>query len=391
MRFRITVETDDPDGPEETVALCTDAEAYYVDLPRPARHRYELRGCLPKGRLAGAVAAALDGGSAPLGGLTLHALDRHGVPVEPAWDVWCLADVRILGGGPAGAHAAPVDITLEAVMGGHAGEDADEQPEVPEVPPLFSGFALTGTGDEDFGVCRQVALIGKEPEPDVEAPRLLGCELRGPLSAAWESGEDRFELGGVYLSSLDRSGVVIDEHWTCLHVESWAPSRAGAGRVDLTLDMSCNDFRSSAAGTVHEMWWDGPPREPNLWAPLSSFERGAWSNATQNNRAARPTPGAPVHATHHLDGRYITDAQGFGLALGEAVNGPGGYFGSCFGTIEYALGDDRGARPPFTLVWHDHEVARACLGRTPLTYDASPSFAEILAFFAQHKVDVVLA
>ncbi|MFD3441027.1 hypothetical protein ACFWU3_26355 [Streptomyces sp. NPDC058685] len=392
MRFRITVESDDTDAPEEIVALCTDATGYYIDPPPPARHRYELRGCSPAGGLARAVAAALDNGSAPLGGLTLRALDRHGEPVEPAWDVWCLTDVRILGAGSAGARGTPVDITIEAVMGGHgAGDGYDEQPEVPEVPPLFSGFALMDRDDEDWGVCRQVALIDKEPEPDVVPLRLLGCELRGPLSAAWESGEDRFELGGVYLASLDRSGVVIDEHWTCLHVDSWVPSPAGTGRVDLTLDVSCDDFRSSAAGTVHEMWWEGPPREPHLWSALSGSERVAWSNATQNNRTARPAPGAPVRATIHLDGRHITDVQGFALALGEAVNGPGGWFGACLGTIDHALGGDWGARPPFTLVWHDHEVARACLGRTPLTYDASPSFAEILAFFAARKVDVVLA
>jgi hypothetical protein len=30
---------------------------------------------------------------------------------------------------------------------------------------------------------------------------------------------------------------------------------------------------------------------------------------------------------YHLDGRYVTDDDGFYRAIGEAVNGPGGWFG----------------------------------------------------------------
>ncbi len=389
MRFRITGETDDEDSPEEILALCADAESYYVDPPPPARHRYELRGCAPRGLLASRAAEARETGSAPLGRLTLHALDAQGEAVEPVWDVWCLADVRLLEPRPGFADAALMDITVEAVLGGQ-GDGNEEQPEVPEVPPLFRGFRLSGEDDEWWGVCGQVALVAKEPEPYVAPLRLLGCEPSRRLLAALESGDDPFDLGGVYLAVLDRSGRAIDEHWTCLHVESWAPSPGGTGRVDLTLDVSCDDFRSSAAREVHELWWAGPPKDPNLWAPLGGFERGAWARATVNNRAARRTPDARPGATHHLDGRYVTDVTGFALALGEAVNGPGGYFGTCFGTIEYALGGQYGAQRPFTLVWHEHHIARACLGRGPLRYDA-PSFPQILAFFAEQKIEVVLS
>ncbi|MFD0592855.1 barstar family protein [Catellatospora coxensis] len=38
-------------------------------------------------------------------------------------------------------------------------------------------------------------------------------------------------------------------------------------------------------------------------------------------------PDRPAGRTYHLDGRFVTDVEGFYCAIGEAVNGPGGYFG----------------------------------------------------------------
>jgi hypothetical protein len=39
-------------------------------------------------------------------------------------------------------------------------------------------------------------------------------------------------------------------------------------------------------------------------------------------------PAGPAVRTHlRLDGRFVTDIEGFYCALGEAINGPGGYFG----------------------------------------------------------------
>ncbi|WAU83209.1 hypothetical protein O1Q96_28090 [Streptomyces sp. Qhu-G9] len=387
MRFRISGET--PHGPEETLALCAEAENYYVDRPPPARHQYELRDCAAEGELAHAAAQAQEDGSATLGSLTVHALDRYGKPVEPAWDVWCLKDARVLDVRPGFTDPSVVDVTVEGSLDAMAA-GVDELPEVPGVPPLYQGFRLYGRDEEPWGSCRQVALMGRQPEPEPVPLRLLRCEPSGRLLAALESGDDRFDLGSAHLGPLDRTGRSIEEHWTCLHVESWSYSAAGASRVDLTLDVSCDDFRSSAARAAHELWSAGPPTEPNRWAALDSAGRAAWSRAAQHNSAARRGPEPLPNATYHLDGRHITDSGGFSLALGETMNGPGGYFGDCFGTIEYCLEEGHGGRRPFTLVWHDHHIARACLGRTPLTHDASPSFEQILEFFAQHRVDVLL-
>jgi hypothetical protein len=48
----------------------------------------------------------------------------------------------------------------------------------------------------------------------------------------------------------------------------------------------------------------------------------------------------------------------FSCAVGEAVNGPGGYFGWNLDAFDDCLRGHWGARAPFTLVWHDAAVAR---------------------------------
>jgi RNAse (barnase) inhibitor barstar len=65
--------------------------------------------------------------------------------------------------------------------------------------------------------------------------------------------------------------------------------------------------------------------------------------------------------TYHLDGRYVTDVEGFYCAVGEAVNGPGGYFGWNPDALDDCLRGGWGAATPFRLVWHDADVARQYL------------------------------
>ncbi|MEV7345559.1 barstar family protein [Streptomyces sp. NPDC093544] len=101
-------------------------------------------------------------------------------------------------------------------------------------------------------------------------------------------------------------------------------------------------------------------------------------------------PARPPGTTCHLDGRHITDARGFFCALGEAVNGPGGYFGWGLDALNDCLRGRWGAATPFTLVWHDADVARTCLGVTPHTGHRPVTFEELLVFLAERHIDVRL-
>jgi len=66
----------------------------------------------------------------------------------------------------------------------------------------------------------------------------------------------------------------------------------------------------------------------------------------------------------HLYGRHITDVPGLYLALGDAVNGPGGYFGGCPDALDDCLRGTFGYTAPATLLWRDASTAREHLSRT---------------------------
>ncbi|MFI9275172.1 barstar family protein [Kitasatospora sp. NPDC052896] len=77
----------------------------------------------------------------------------------------------------------------------------------------------------------------------------------------------------------------------------------------------------------------------------------------------------PAPPTFHLDGSRVADRGGLYAALGEAVNGPGGYYGRNLDALADCLRGGFGPEPPFTLVWHTFATAR----RAP---DLPPGYAQ---------------
>ena len=81
----------------------------------------------------------------------------------------------------------------------------------------------------------------------------------------------------------------------------------------------------------------------------------------------------------HLDGTRITDVPSFHLSLGEAVNGPNGYFGGCLDALSDCLCGDFGVLPPLTIrLSHFDEVRDALDDRAWARFRAE-SFHEAVA------------
>ena len=360
---------------DEIWALCTDAENLFGDPHPPARGTYELLGCAPEGELTTALARARADGSAPLGFLALQILDKKGDRV----DEWCLEDVRVLSDRPSARDLSLLDVTIEARQSPHNSFD------YPQCPPLSPGYRLLGTEDEARGSCRDLAYV-ENSRPDLVEPsvRLLGSAPQGALRTALNAGEE--DLGHAKLMRLDASGRAIQ----CAvegELVAWIPS--GRGLVDLTLE-PWSERPPTAAREVWELWDDGRPAQSNAWARCGTEGRRYWLDTVRDNHVAH-TPDASPGGTYHLDGRHITDEPGFFCALGEAVNGPGGYFGWGLDALADCLCGGWGAGRSFNLVWHDAEVARTCLGLTPRIDNRPWTFEELLEFLAAKGIQVRLA
>ena len=82
----------------------------------------------------------------------------------------------------------------------------------------------------------------------------------------------------------------------------------------------------------------------------------------------RPGSAGPIVRTmttiYVLDGSQITTLEDFWRVVGEAVNGPGGYFGRNLDAFNDCIGGGFGTPDDgdFEFHWHDHTVSREHLG-----------------------------
>lgn len=256
-------------------------------------------------------------------------------------------------------------------------------------------FALVSDEDDTvWATCAEVSGVftGTPAAGGSRSVELLGCAARGPLAGYCEGRLGAKKVGGnVELRVLDAGGKAIGAY--ALTVERALrcdPSAMGAGLFDLTVAVLYFDAPDPLAESIWELWRGGVPREKNAWAEYTSEGRSAWLDVVRRHRSwdERRGADAPPGAVFELDGRHVTDEQGFYCAIGEAVNGPGGYFG----THPYALVDclrgGFGATVPFTLVWRDSAVARTRLDRTN---DSESGFDDIVGILRHAGVDLVLA
>ncbi|GAA3502779.1 hypothetical protein GCM10019016_098880 [Streptomyces prasinosporus] len=370
---------EDEDGAERLWGRCAGVEGLFVDPVPPAREVLTLRGCSPDGPLRDVLAdpgASLRG----LGDVCVEARDGE-QPLQ--W--WTLVDAVVVAHRPHPADPARYDVVLGAGVRNEEG--------FLELPPVphFELFAGTTACAASAGRCAAVdGLFEPRAEPAPLPLELIGCEPAEPLLAALRRPRRR-ERGWGRLLVLDRHGAVMASRTVGLAVTGARPSVLGGTLVDVTLADGGDDRPTPASRPVWEEWHRGAPTEPNRWAPYDSQGRAEWLDLT--TRAWRVPVPRPDRSgrEHRLDGRFVTDVPGLHCAIAEALLGPGRYFGREWNAFKDCLGGGFGVVPPFTLTWHDSEVARRALADVVEDPEGRLSyFEEIVQLLERCGVTVVL-
>ena len=332
VRYQVarTWETEDDDF-EEVLAQVADVEGLFADAQLPERQDLVLRGCPPE-------LATLSGH------LVVEVLDDT-MSVE--W--WDLVDTVVESVLPDGDLVVSAALCLQ-----------DWEPD--EVGQRRYRIHHRSTL---VGWCRDVEGLPESPEyPPLPAVTLIGCDnlerLRSDRPrhdyACWEG-----------LRALDDNGRVMATVPLDLEITEVRPSMVGDGLFDVVLLASDDghplyqdDRPRAAARAVWDLWRQGIPREPNLWAHLDTESRSVWSHLTYEAHETRTED--REGGTYHLDGRYVTDYQGLHLALAEAFVGPGNYFGRSFDAFKDCVHHGWGVvGKGSTLVWHNAEVAHEAI------------------------------
>ncbi|WCR25469.1 barstar family protein [Paenibacillus thiaminolyticus] len=133
--------------------------------------------------------------------------------------------------------------------------------------------------------------------------------------------------------------------------------------TDLSLIGSLESIVSNEDLGIWELWRNSPPSKINEWAKLNENGRRAWLKVVTkyNLNKVFLDSKETKEETFYLDGAHIRDYASFFCALGESINGPGGYFGFDFNSLIDCLHGGYGAVSPFTLIWTNYKVAEHCL------------------------------
>ncbi|WP_263101595.1 barstar family protein [Kitasatospora sp. DSM 101779] len=169
--------------------------------------------------------------------------------------------------------------------------------------------------------------------------------------------------GSADLAILDATGVAMGSYVVNeVTVVDVRPSAHGAGLVDLVVTLWCDSAMPGADG-VWELIRTGRLDRTGLWRELAPQDRRAWLSVAllSHEYRRRGRADTPAGRVVTLDGRHIEDRDSFFCAMGEAVNGPGGYWGWNLDALVDCLRGRWGATPPFTLQWADSAGARARL------------------------------
>ncbi|MEH0841254.1 barstar family protein [Micromonospora sp. CPCC 205711] len=388
--FEGSYETDVP------LALCAEIEGLFVDLPPRPRERFTLVGCTPEGALADLLdrlpAEALGTERAWLGDISMMA-PSPSPDMPPSWWGEDLGDVVVVAQRPNTTMPDVVDIDLDGFV--HVYDRTDEVVR----PRGVDEIVLLGPDEVRYGTCRDITgLFREQSAPPVPHVRLLGCRPETALltalgavgqltKAALRRRRIRAE---VYVVGADGSVNQVTGAVVSGTVDAAEPSRLGAGLVDVTVVSDPREPLPLGVLDVLEHWYTRRPVEKNMWAGYDRDLRHHWAGVALAHQS--DVVDRPAGTTYDLDGRFVTDIEGFYCAIGEAINGPGGYFGWNLDALDDCLRGRFGARAPFRLVWHDSAVARQRLvaGYDRRLLGPATTMGYLLDMFGEHHVEVDL-
>ncbi|MHB9858952.1 barstar family protein [Streptomyces sp. YIM S03343] len=221
-------------------------------------------------------------------------------------------------------------------------------------------------------------------------PQLVGLTPSETLKESWTAGSVRErQLGNAWINIHDTHGQVIGSYFAgSVTLEDWRES------PDLTVTavFSCwlNVLPERSAGALWKTWSHQAPTSMNDWVDIPLGQREGWIEVSRMYGRTSPHAKNP-DGEYVLIGTNIMDLASFYCAIGEAMNGPGGYYGSNLAALDDCLFGGHGQAAPFRLVWQNSAVAMNSLGALPTYIDNKTAMGLILECFERRGVTVELA
>ena len=198
-------------------------------------------------------------------------------------------------------------------------------------------------------------------------------ELNSDFENIFEYKREKIDFEG-YLSLLDYNKNILGE------LSIYDITIVGKHKnSSLLLSAKFHESRSGELD-VWKMYFQDTIKTPQLWKKLSEENKEGWlvvSYNCQQNIKIKDKDNLIVK----LDGELIDTELDFYCALGEAVNGIGGYFGFGLDGLHDCFCGGFGVGKPFTLIWENHDYSKRNLGNY---------FDSIISLFKEYKYIIEL-
>lgn len=206
---------------------------------------------------------------------------------------------------------------------------------------------LIGHSTEVSGFARDL-----EATPDFFSCEITLAGLKLAVSFITFSLASKAPLNGFHIHFLDQEEKSIGAYFFTLDEPFYVHKTAGklAQRMDLKLRGGSESGPSREAMEVWALWRSSKPQQRNAWAALSSRQRLGWMEVVRIHSGFMKNIQRDDSDRHYeLDLSGVSDMVSFYCALGEAMNGPGGYYGFNLESLKDCLCGGFGAVPPFSL------------------------------------------
>jgi RNAse (barnase) inhibitor barstar len=191
-------------------------------------------------------------------------------------------------------------------------------------------------------------------------------------------------LTDVNIEVLRWDGIVLGTYFSgWVKLNGFKPGSGATGSRDL---MTTFGYVSPyvGAGSIWRHWASGSPLRSGEWVDLPIELRPSWLHVAQNAwfRSGRQARRYGTGNEWVVDGGSITSVESFYCSLGEAVNGPRGYFGANLDGLEDCLRSSGLEYSAVQITWRDFRQTAELVDPNEL--------AGILAVLRDHGVGVNL-
>jgi len=245
---------------------------------------------------------------------------------------------------------------------------------------------LVSEDDELWMTCATVQGLFA-PRKDNPEWRRLTLEEGRPAGIVAEycsrQAQNELQLNNAELRLLGSSNEVIGSYFVSTPVITGRTS-SESGLISITGDFLLWDPPPVDAAQIWDQWHTAFPDRPNLWTTLNAAGRHAWLHVTRNHsrwdKRRLDLNSAAQDRVYEIDGSLIVDETSFYIALGEALIGPGGYFGAGLDGLNDCLNDYFSMAPALNIT---------LLNSTNIT--TLPAVSRILDFLHKKRVNVRVA